>query len=476
MYKKSLIATAAAAALVPFSASAVDLDNITRDWTREGAELAEDFAAPPVTITLEAEYTVGDLITLTFSHDVVGGFPSTVNFEETGYTLTWGLISEDAASAVYRVTELTADDVDDLSTLGADFTLRPESGDAYFTVDGDTLRDSESLTLSYASETAVSNIPLESGATDNMFTFEDQYGSATAGDGFSKTIDVEPGVGIVTRSVFDDATSTDTTEVTVASLGATATYQARTTGIIVTLTGDLSFADVSSLSGTLGTQTATVALASDGSAATFDFGNFADEAAFGDVVISFDNAANSDAQMIRGSFTTSVDVQYVPITGNQNTAVGWASSDETSVNIADGLDAGAWDIDGSSIQVYAVPVSDNVAPFIWVTNRASGDAPVRIVATTESGVMADLGMVAIAEGNTITRVSSQITDALAEAGITSGRVTLNVTTSAPACDVNISASYKVLSDADRLPLETSQTLQGSHNTGNSGAADDLCVL
>jgi len=45
--------------------------------------------------------------------------------------------------------------------------------------------------------------------------------------------------------------------------------------------------------------------------------------------------------------------------------------------------------------------------------------------------------------------------------------------------VNVAASYRSTGDADRLALETSQTINGVHNTGNTGtigATADLCVL
>ena len=87
-----------------------------------------------------------------------------------------------------------------------------------------------------------------------------------------------------------------------------------------------------------------------------------------------------------------------------------------------------------------------------------------------------MGTVATLAANSITRISSELEAALTEAGVVNDRVTLTVTTSAPACDVNVAASYKHVGDADRLALETSQTLNGVHNSGNSATADDLCVL
>ena len=468
MFKKTLLMSAVGAALGVSSAYAdLAIDFDTNDWTREGAEAVTTFDVPDLTITLDAEYTVGDLLTISYSEEVDGDFASTINANETGYTLTLGKISEDETSVTYRVTELTADDVDDLSTVGADFDLGSD-----LTVSGDTIRAGEMMTATFSSVTAQTSIALESITSENLFSFEEQFGSGAVDAEFSAEIDVEPGVTVATRSVFVSGDGMDDASVEFSNSGATASNQAALDGVRVTVNGDFSFI-VDEDTATAGTQSdaltatqgATTVSASytDASTAVLTL----ETGSLDDVVVNFDNANNGDgtAAIKRGSFTVTGEILYTPVDGDMN-----------SETVIDAADFGEWDINGSAVTVYAMPVSPNVDPFIWVTNNDDGEAPVRVTATTELGATVDLGVVKVVPGNSITRISQEVVDGLNDNGIIYGRVTLEVVTSAPGCSVNVAASYKVMGDADRLPLETSQTINGVHNTGNTGSADDLCVL
>ena len=188
-------------------------------------------------------------------------------------------------------------------------------------------------------------------------------------------------------------------------------------------------------------------------------------------------AQQSGVAIEPGSFSVAVDIEYKPADatyvvedGSQTYVV--AANEETT----EGYTAGSWGLMAQWLQCTQhlrtwhhrdIPVDDK---------HSAKSAPVNIVATTSAGVDKDLGTVATLAANSITRISTELEDALTAAGVTNDRVTLTVTTSAPACNVNVAASYKHIGDADRLALETTQTLQGVHNTGNSGTSDDLCAL
>ena len=209
-----------------------------------------------------------------------------------------------------------------------------------------------------------------------------------------------------------------------------------------------------------------------------------------DVGFFFDNSENGDGDqpMRPGAFEATPTIVYVPAESDfvgEDHAVSYDTDDgdlNDTLSMA-GIDAGSWDIDGTQVVVYAAPVYDGITEtFLWMTNGSSNDAPVYISATTSDGNSVDLSsasdttapMSVVLAANSITRVSADLAAALAGAGIANDRVTLYVSTSAPACDVNVSASYKHIGDQDRLALETSQTINGVHNSGNSQAVEDWC--
>jgi hypothetical protein len=288
----------------------------------------------------------------------------------------------------------------------------------------------------------------------------------------------------------------DAATISITETGGATQHQALTSGLTVTLSGDFSFLTDTdtvtaglqqapgALYAVLGGVTDQAAMSADGRTATFEWDNGGSDTvalSLGSVGIFFDNDQNAgDPAIEPGSFSAAVDIAYTPAistyTGENGSQTYDVSENENSVS--EGSTAmGSWGLNGSMVTVYAAPAYPGITEtFLWMTNSSSKSAPVNIVATTSAGVDKDLGTVATLAANSITRISSELESALTAAGVTNDRVTLTITTSAPACDVNVAASYKHVGDADRLALETTQTLQGVHNTGNSGTTDDLCAL
>ena len=511
MIKKTFLAVAVGAALGSVGANAAPTFTFdVNDWTTEGAMDVTDFAVPDIGVTLGTEYTPNDVIKFTFSQDIDGDYKPTIVVTQspstaTSYTMTLGLIASDANSATYRVTELTTAGSGSITTTGATFTLT-SAGGSNLTVDAAAVRAAGGLTATYAATTADTGLDLDGGSqaitkgsspvVSSFISFADQYSTIASTSVFNNTIDVEPGVGTATRSVFTSGNGLDSATISITETNA-ATHDALTSGLTVTLTGDFSFL-VDAVPGTpaldltagalyaeLNSGTAVQAtMATDGSSATFEWDNSGSDVsalALGNVGIHFNNALNSTGVAIEpGSFSVAVDIEYKPADatyvaedGSQTYVV--AANEETTSEGSTAM--GSWGLNGSMVTVYAAPAYPGITEtFLWMTNTSSKSAPVNIVATTSAGVDKDLGTVATLAANSITRISTELEDALTAAGVTNDRVTLTVTTSAPACNVNVAASYKHIGDADRLALETTQTLQGVHNTGNSGTADDLCAL
>ena len=508
MIKKTFLAVAVGAALGSVGANAAPTFTFdVNDWTTEGAMDVTDFAVPDIGVTLGTEYTPNDVIKVTFSQDIGGNYKPTIVVTQspttaTSYTMTLGLIASDANSATYRVTELTTAGAGSITTTGATFTLT-SAGGSDLTVDAAAVRAAGGLTATYSATTADTGLALDggsqaivSGTDTSMVSFVDQYSTIASSSVFNNTIDVEPGVGTATRSVFTSGDGLDSATVSITETNA-ATHDALTSGLTVTLSGDFSFL-VDAVPGTpaldltantlyanLGGVVSQAAMASDGTSATFEWDNSASDTtplALGPVGLFFNNALNdAGAEAIEpGSFSVAVDIEYKPAdatyiaeNGTQTYVV--ASNEETTSEGSTAM--GSWGLNGSMVTVYAAPAYPGITEtFLWMTNSSSKSAPVNIVATTSAGVDKDLGTVATLAANSITRISSELESALTAAGVTNDRVTLTITTSAPACDVNVAASYKHVGDADRLALETTQTLQGVHNTGNTGTTDDLCAL
>jgi len=457
---------------------------------------------------LGTEYTPNDVIKFTFSQDIDGDYKPTIVVTQspttaTSYTMTLGLIASDANSATYRVTELTTAGSGSITTTGATFTLT-SAGGSDLTVDAAAVRAAGGLTATYSATTADTGLALDGGSqaitkgtspvVSSFVSFVDQYSTIASSSVFNNTIDVEPGVGTATRSVFTSGNGLDSATISITETNA-ATHDALTSGLTVTLSGDFSFL-VDAVPGTPALDLAANTLYAElggvvsqatatATTATFEWDNSDSDTtplALGSVGMHFNNALNGAGAVAiePGSFSVAVDIEYKPADatyiaedGSQTYVV--AANEETTSEGSTAM--GSWGLNGSMVTVYAAPAYPGITEtFLWMTNSSSKSAPVNIVATTSAGVDKDLGTVATLAANSITRISSELESALTAAGVTNDRVTLTITTSAPACDVNVAASYKHVGDADRLALETTQTLQGVHNTGNSGTTDDLCAL
>jgi len=508
----------------------------TNDWTVEGAADLADLAVPDVKVTLGKEYTPNDVITFTWNLPVTGEPKNTINVDDGklptepgAFSMTLGLVAYTDSYAQYRVTELTSTGsgaATAISTDGATFTLTSEAGSDLLVSAAAVNATDDALTLNYNSITSDTNLLLEETTAASelsaFFTFTTQYSdTGLAGSEFGNTIDVERGVemayllsdeydsvgrqNLPPRAIFTTGGATDSATIDLgapdANFGDTLPgdpKNALTTNLDITLSGDFTFLDGAAGTTTTnelfanleGTGTVGGVIANDKKSVKFSWVNTGGLDVNNEVGFFFDNSENGDGDqpMRPGAFEATPSISYVPAESDFIGEDHSVSYDVTDTNLLDtlsmaGIDAGSWDIDGTQVVVYAAPVYAGITEtFLWMTNGSSNDAPVYISATTSDGTSVDLSdasdttapMSVVLAANSITRVSADLAAALAGAGIANDRVTLYVSTSAPACDVNVSASYKHIGDQDRLALETSQTINGVHNSGNSQAVEDFC--
>ena len=500
MFKKTFIALSVGAALGSVNANAVTFDFTPNAWTTEGAELVKNFVVPDITVTLEAEYSKDDVITFEFNADVTGAFNPTIDValaDPTSGTMTLGFVSSSANTVTYRVTELSAAGTESISTDDATFTLSSAMGSTNLVV-GDQVRDASGLTATYSATTGISGLALDgtpaavvdtqgtTATTDDatkLVTFATQYATlANVGSKLDGVIDV---TAANERTLFVGGVATD--EATISITETAATHDALTTGVTLSLAGDFSFLQ-DTVATTAGIQPAAdviyAELGGDRVQGTVSANADAVSFAFvtdtlGSIGIFFDNMDNRTAVtetttkptvIKRGPFTASFDVSYAPVKAlyaeantdaapaatDYDTTSGTGTGDITSKS-AGSIAAGEWTLNGASISVYSMPINNAaVTNYLYVTNSGSA-GEVSMTATLADGTTVTAQDIATVGAGSITNITPMVEAALA--GAAGNRATVELTFNAPACNIVVSAAYNVA--GDRLPLETSQTLDGS---------------
>jgi hypothetical protein len=146
------------------------------------------------------------------------------------------------------------------------------------------------------------------------------------------------------------------------------------------------------------------------------------------------------------SITASAEIWYGKETGT-----------EAAVTVAP-VGTAVWQLNGSSIDVYAVPQSANASVFLWLTNTGTGTTGEAVNVTIyDDGETCELTSI----GNTVPGTEFDLSAAISAAQavqcptyVPSGnRVRYNVSSNSPATDLRISAAYRV--GTDRVNLLTS---------------------
>jgi hypothetical protein len=125
--------------------------------------------------------------------------------------------------------------------------------------------------------------------------------------------------------------------------------------------------------------------------------------------------------------------------------------------------AGSWSLNGASITAYGVPYGSAVSRFLWINNAGStaGDISASL---TLGGTTYGPYVVGSSPAKSSTEVGKLLDAALTTAGVTpaeSSRGNVLVTVPVKAADVTMSAAYKHIGDADRLGIETSDSVDGT---------------
>lgn len=458
MFKKTLLAMAVAGVSASALAADIDTNTGTDTISYQGATSETNIGLPAgdIVIDLGAEYTTGDVFTLTFSGATIDTAASTITAtyaDDAGDndTATLGVLNADATSVTVRITAM----VDGNANAGIDTT------DGSFTVGGlqfetaDVLASaSNKVVVTYAAQTA-QGLTLD-GSGDlsaDIIQVANQFTGFNVATSFDGTIDVAQ-----QRKGFDDPGTTDAASFSIENDSGAVTLDALiatgTDTVDYTLNGDFSFLNDTALDAD---EDGDVELAEiDGTAITVANGTLtAVDADYDSVSIEVDDAdetpdvvtvtvdSDADADTVgdlvleKTSFTVEALVNFDDNQANAGTTTVAATS------------AGAWGINGTIAHVPFF-VNDNThATIVTVANYSTQTPDVEIVLydgtdSIESGVVGQAG------ANGVTNITAWVTAAAEAAGVS--QFAFDVVVSEESNEIDVNAQYVNKSSGSRAVI------------------------
>jgi hypothetical protein len=415
-----------------------------------------NFDGTTVDHRITANNTTNDTITFTpkLAADVAVG--DTVVCDNP----TWiklGLINSTDSSVTYRVTSATGGS----SSVGTEISVpTPDVSVA-------ALKGTKAVTVAYSAATASGVAMDATAATGAMGTVIDEIKYAVTTK-FNGVIDVENDKKVYASNFVTNNTNADSVVITatltsgtegdkhtIADSGAVTLDAAvndvmtSAQGAVTTITGDFAYLDDAVTAGVQNTSSGltltnadSVALATTGASFAITDTTVASEA----ITVVVDNS--EDVALAAQSFTGSTLVTYT------------SNSIATATKTVDHGSLGSWTLNGASVTAYAVPMGSSVSRFLWVTNGGATSAAVDYTITMNGSSYGPYSIGSVA-AKTSTSVAGLIDTDLTARGIyvaPNSRANINVSAPVKANDITMSASYKHIGDADRLGLETSDTL------------------
>ena len=281
-------------------------------------------------------------------------------------------------------------------------------------------------------------------------------GSATSG-GDTLTIATTTDLGTQGVTSVNSATYVSTLTGTV---NQTATTQG---GVVHTITGDVSWLDTAAA--TAGIQTTGVTSTGGTTTPVIDTA--------GSKITLTDASAVAASTTLTIAKTAAAAAIVIP----ETTFTGTSVYSYTSVTAKTKTVTNAWGgftLNGASVTAYGVPMGSTVSRFLWVNNK--GAIPATVTAqVVAGGTSYGPYVLGTAAAKSAMSLGSALDSALTNAGVVlSDNSRANVTFTSPvkAADVTVSAAYKHIADADRLTIETSDTVVGQitcTGTGTSSA-------
>lgn len=374
--------------------------------------------------------------------------------------ITFSLINSDTTSVTYRVTALAG--------TGATSTVGAEVPVPAILVSPDGLAAAD-VTVSYSAATA-SNVAMDTTAATAIVAASSTELSYAITTKFNAVVDVETD-RVDFASGFDGTDVEDDLVLTIAKDAGTAgNYVSTNTTGVLTLVNAVA-ADVTDSNSAVITVTGDVAFLDDNAAAgvTAAAAGFteagADSTAIDAVAGAYfkitDTTIGANASTVTSTIKNTEGVAIPTSSFTASAVITYESAgDATLTKTIDLGSAGAWTLNGASVTAYGVPMGDAVSRFLWVSNKGTSSAAVSYTATMNGSSYGPYS-IATVPGKSSVSVGGLIDTDLAARGIyvaPSSRASIELSAPVKANDITVSASYKHIGDADRLGLETSDTL------------------
>ena len=467
MFKKTLLAAALSVAALNASAAVIAITGT--NVSQEGAAGQASIAVPAAAVTLGAEYTVNDSVTFTISgaefdtalsnpalagvllgSDGAGGGAGNAADD----AVTFGLLSITTTTVTFRITAQT-----DGGTDGVTYT--DALGGAYangtFNLTGMVMKASTVLDAVGAINVTYSAITNNQQALDTAGTLTDVAQTVVAQYTSSATkmangiIDVNNDRQQFTAG--DDSTTTDLIIITPVEAVA-ATHDSAYTGATHVISGDFTWMETDGDAGIDAGELAAAFAATGGADGYTSVINATSDA----ITVTVADAGGNTIEAMTGTFTNAgtgtgnavLPTQTLTIgsTINYNTAAAAAATKVTASAAA----GGSWTLNGKVATINYMPFGDNTQVIMRATNTGvqTGDLTVRYMLegvdsswNTVTGVVTSL-----APG--VTNISDLVMNAIkADAGVTKGKVAIEITANIPTADATVYAAYKVVSEMDR---------------------------
>lgn len=439
MFKKSLVALALITASTGAMAAA-DIETGSEanaiDFSIEGSASKAEVLGGDIEVTLGAEYTVGDIMTFTFTGGDVDVATAPTSYTTNGVavgSLTVGLLSSSANSLTYRVTEIVAGG----TTIGEDVVL---AGLEYDTA---SVVTSKKVSVNYAAETST-GVAIDEGSMSNadIITASNQFSvDGTATVDFDEVVDVDN-----QRLTFELAATADSASLTTVSDGAL-TYPATAATADIVLNGSFAFLDEDDTTDGIQITAGTVVPAPT----TIEADKITwDGVAIGAVAITIETANKpADSVIPAQTFSFDVDVDYTD--HGTAEAAGTAAAAGTA-SVATGSAIGEWTLNGKVATINYMPFGDNTQVIMRATNTGAqtGDVTVRYMLEGVDTSWKSISGTVLTLAPGVTNIADLVLDAIkADSGMTKGKAAIEVTANVPEDDATIYAAYKVLSETDR---------------------------
>ena len=241
--------------------------------------------------------------------------------------------------------------------------------------------------------------------------------------------------------------------------GAITALAATATSVVNTLSGDFSYLD--DKAATTGVQVTTGASVAD-ELNTTGTGCTGAVSTTGVLTVTDDisdsanpcvaSVTNTQASVLPAqSFTNTAKYTFTSVGGNPTTATASAKA------------AGAWSLNGATVRAYGVPMGSHVSRFIWINNKGSLAGAFTYTATMNGSSYGPFPLGTVPAKKSMS-VGGLVDTDLSARGITiapSSRATISFSAPVKQADIVVSASYKHIADADRVALETSDSLNAT---------------